>query len=64
VLQVEGKLPAQGALPAKLFESSSLAVSAEHCEEGLWLGAEQWPGLMDLLQVLSGTELPRTPPGT
>lgn len=64
VLQVEGKLPAEGPLPAKLFENASLAVSAEHCPEGLWLGAEAWPGLMDLLQVLVGTELPRTPPGT
>jgi len=35
----------------------------EHCPEGLWLGAEAWPGLMDLLQVLVGTELPRTPTG-
>ena len=64
VLQVEGKLPADGPLPAKLFENASLAISAEHCAEGLWLGAEAWPGLMDLLQVLVGTELPRTPPGT
>ncbi|MCP3138661.1 hypothetical protein [Pyxidicoccus xibeiensis] len=63
VLQVEGKLPADGPLPAKLFENASLAVSAEHVPEGLWLGAEAWPGLMDLLQVLFGTELPRTPPG-
>ncbi len=62
VLQVEGKLPAQGGLPAKLLDTSSLAVSVEHCPEGLWLGAEEWPGLMDLLQVLSGTELPRKPP--
>jgi hypothetical protein len=62
VLQVEGKLPAQGVLPAKLFESASLAVSAEHCPEGLWLGAEEWPGLMDLLVVLFGTDVPRKPP--
>jgi hypothetical protein len=60
----EYELPAEGPLPAKLFENASLAVSAEHCPEGLWLGAEAWPGLMDLLQVLVGTELPRTPPGT
>ncbi|QSQ19542.1 hypothetical protein JY651_30030 [Pyxidicoccus parkwayensis] len=64
VLQIEGKLPPEGPLPAKLFDSTSLAVSAEHSAEGLWLGAEAWPGLMDLLQVLFGTELPRTPPGT
>lgn len=64
LLQIEGKLPAEGPLPAKLFENASLSVSVEHCPEGLWLGAEAWPGLMDLLQVLLGTELPRTPPGT
>jgi hypothetical protein len=62
VLQVEGKLPAQSLLPAKLFETGSLAVSAEHCPEGLWLGAEEWPGLMDLLLVLLDTDLPRKPP--
>jgi hypothetical protein len=62
MLQVEGKLPAQSMLPAKLFETGSLAVSAEHCPEGLWLGAEEWPGLMDLLMVLFGTDLPRKPP--
>ncbi|NMO15786.1 hypothetical protein HPC49_03510 [Pyxidicoccus fallax] len=64
VLYVEGKLPAEGMLPAKLFDNASLAVSVEHCPEGLWLGAEAWPSLVDLLQVLFGTELPRTPPGT
>jgi hypothetical protein len=64
VLYVEGKLPAEGVLPAKLFENAALAVSFQHCPEGLWLGAEAWPGLMDLVQVLFGTELPRTPPGT
>jgi hypothetical protein len=63
VLAVEGKLPAEGVVSAKLFESASLAVSAEHVPEGLWLGAEAWPGLIDLLQALFGTELPRTPPG-
>ncbi|MBZ4418106.1 hypothetical protein [Myxococcus sp. RHSTA-1-4] len=64
VLYVEGKLPAEGVVSAKLFENASLAVAVEHCPEGLWLGAEAWPGLLDLLQVLFGTELPRTPPGT
>lgn len=64
VLTVEGKLPAEGLVSAKLFENASLAVSAEHVPEGLWLGAEAWPGLLDLLQALFGTELPRTPPGT
>ncbi|AGC43075.1 hypothetical protein MYSTI_01743 [Myxococcus stipitatus DSM 14675] len=64
VLQVEGKLPAEGVLSAKLFENAALAMSVEHVEEGLWLGAEAWPGLLDLLQTLFGTELPRTPPGT
>lgn len=64
VLQVEGKLPKDGVLPARLFESSSLAMSAEHTLEGLWLEAEAWPGLMDLLQAVFGTDLPRTPPGT
>ena len=62
-LYIEGKLPAEGVLSAKLFENASLVVAVEHCPEGLWLGAEAWPGLMDLLQVLFGTELPRTPPG-
>ena len=30
-------------------------MSAEHCAEGLWLSAEAWPGLMDLLQAALGT---------
>ncbi|GEN13025.1 hypothetical protein SAMN05443572_11312 [Myxococcus fulvus] len=63
VLQVEGRLPPEGVLSAKLFENASLAMSVEHVEEGLWLGAEAWPGLVDLLQAVFGTELPRTPPG-
>ncbi|NTX15062.1 hypothetical protein HUA76_30140 [Myxococcus sp. CA056] len=64
VLQVEGRLPAEGVLSARLFETASLAMSVEHVEEGLWLGAEEWPGLVDMLQAVFGTELPRTPPGT
>lgn len=64
VLQVEGRLPNEGVVSARLFESSALAMSAEHCEEGLWLSAEAWPGLMDLLQAVFGTDLPRKPPGT
>jgi hypothetical protein len=64
VLMVEEKLPKEGVVSARLFESSSLELSAEHCEEGLWLSAEAWPGLMDLLQAVLGTELPRKPPGT
>lgn len=64
VLEVQGRLPKEGAVSARLFESSSLAVSAEHCEEGLWLSAEAWPGLLDLLQAAVGTDLPRQPPGT
>ena len=62
VLQVEGKLPKEGVISARLFESSSLAMSAEHCAEGLWLSAEAWPGLMDLFQAVFGTDLPRKPP--
>ncbi len=64
VLAVEGRLPKEGVIPARLFESSTLAMSAEHCAEGLWLSAEAWPGLMDLLQAVFGTDLPRRPPGT
>jgi hypothetical protein len=64
VLQVDGKLPKEGVVSARLFESSSLAMSAEHCAEGLWLSAEAWPGLIDLLQAVFGTDLPRKPPGT
>jgi hypothetical protein len=61
---VSGALPKDGAVPARLFESSSLVMSAEHGPEGLWLSAEAWPGLVDLMQVMLGTDLPRTPPGT
>ncbi|HEX8706414.1 MAG TPA: hypothetical protein VF815_46700 [Myxococcaceae bacterium] len=64
VLEVEGKLPKEGVVSARLFESSSLAMSAEHSAEGLWLSAEAWPGLLDLLQAVFGTDLPRKPPGT
>ncbi|WP_224243394.1 hypothetical protein [Hyalangium gracile] len=64
VLVVEGKLPKEGVVSARLFESSSLTMSAEHCAEGLWLSAEAWPGLVDLLQAVLGTDLPRKPPGT
>ncbi|WP_224373065.1 hypothetical protein [Hyalangium versicolor] len=64
VLKVEGQLPKGGAVPARLFESSSLELSAEHSPEGLWLTAEAWPGLMDLLQAVVGTDLPRKAPGT
>jgi hypothetical protein len=62
VLEVTGSLPREGAVPARLFESSSLRMGAEHAPEGLWLSAEAWPGLMDLMQAVLGTELPRTPP--
>ncbi|MBU8894116.1 hypothetical protein DRW03_12705 [Corallococcus sp. H22C18031201] len=64
VLRVEGRLPKEGALAARLFDSTSLAMSAEHSPEGLWLSAEAWPGLMDLLQAAFGTDLPRPPPGS
>jgi hypothetical protein len=64
VLAIEGALPREGVISARLFETSSLAMSAEHTPEGLWLSAEAWPGLMDLLQAVLATELPRRPPGT
>jgi hypothetical protein len=64
VLEVEGKLPAQGAVPSRLFETSSLVLSAEHSGEGLWLSAEAWPGLIDLVQAVFSMELSRKPPGT
>jgi hypothetical protein len=51
-------------VPARLFESSSLVVNAEHVQEGLWLSAEAWPGLVDLMQAVLSMDLPRTPPGT
>jgi hypothetical protein len=64
VLVVEGKLPKEGVVSAKLFETSSLVLTAEHSAEGLWLSAEAWPGLMDLLQAVLGADLPRKPPGS
>jgi hypothetical protein len=64
VLDIEGSLPNEGVVSARLFESSSLAMSAEHAPEGLWLSAEAWPGLMDLLQAVFTTDLPRRAPGT
>ena len=54
VLRVEGRLPKDGALASRLFESSSLKMTAEHAREGLWLAAEAWPGLLDLLQAVLG----------
>jgi hypothetical protein len=54
VLRVEGRLPKDGALAARLFESSTLRMSAEHAPEGLWLSAEEWPGLLDLLRAALG----------
>ncbi|WP_223643327.1 hypothetical protein [Corallococcus sp. EGB] len=54
VLRVEGRLPGDGALAARLFESSSLMMTAAHAPEGLWLSAEEWPGLVDLLQAALG----------
>ena len=62
--QVSGALPKEGAVPARLFESSSLVVNAEHEAEGVWLSAEAWPGLMDLMQAVLSVDLPRKPPGT
>jgi hypothetical protein len=63
-LVVSGPLPKEGMVPARLFESSSLSMSAEHVPEGLWLSAEAWPGLVDLMQVVMSTDLPRAPPGS
>lgn len=63
VFQVKGLLPRDGAVPARLFESSALTLAGEHGQEGLWLAAEAWPGLVDLLQAVLGADLPRTPPG-
>ncbi len=59
-----GPLPKEGVVAARLFEKSSLVMNAEHAAEGLWLSAEQWPGLLDLVSVVTELELPRTPPGT
>lgn len=64
VLVVQGKLPKEGVISAQLFESSSLSLSAEHSPDGLWLAAEEWPHLVDLLQAILGTDLPRKAPGT
>jgi hypothetical protein len=61
---VTGALPKEGVVSAKLFESNSLVVNAEHVSEGLWLSAEAWPGLMDLMQAVLSVDLPRKPPGT
>jgi hypothetical protein len=58
-----GRLPKEGAAAARLFETSALVVNAEHTAEGVWFSAEEWPGLLDLVNVLMGMELPRTPPG-
>jgi hypothetical protein len=63
-LTVAGALPKEGAVSARLFESSSLAVNAEHGAEGVWLSAEAWPGLVDLMQVMLSVELLRKPPET
>lgn len=61
---VSGALPKEGAVSARLFESSALVMNAEHVQEGVWLSAEAWPGLVDLMQALLVMDLPRTPPGT
>jgi hypothetical protein len=62
-LELRGPLPPEGPVPARLFESSSLTVVAEHAGEGVWLSAEAWPSLLDLTHALLALELPRTPPG-
>lgn len=64
VLVVQGKLPKEGVISAQLFENSSLSLSAEHSPDGLWLAAEEWPNLIDLLQAILGTDLPRKAPGS
>ncbi|WNG46177.1 hypothetical protein F0U60_20190 [Archangium minus] len=61
--RVSGKLPQEGVVAARLFESSSLVMNAEHESEGLWLSAEAWPGLVDLMQAVLSADLPRKPPG-
>jgi hypothetical protein len=58
-----GPLPKEGVVAARLFETSALVVNAQHAPEGLWLSAEQWPGLLDLANVVLDLEPPRTPPG-
>ncbi|HYO54434.1 hypothetical protein [Archangium sp.] len=62
--RVSGELPKEGAVSARFFESSALAMSAEHDPEGVWLSAEAWPGLVDLMQAVLSVDLPRKPPGT
>lgn len=62
--KVTGALPKDGAVSSRLFESSSLMMNAEHEPEGVWLSAEEWPGLMDLMQAVLSVDLPRKPPGT
>jgi hypothetical protein len=61
---VTGALPKEGVVSARLFESTSLVMNAEHVPEGLWLSAEAWPGMMDLMQAVLSVDLPRKPPGT
>lgn len=61
--QTAGRLPQEGVVSARLFESAALVMSAEHTAEGVWLSAEEWPGLLDLANVVLGLELPRAPPG-
>jgi hypothetical protein len=62
-LRVSGALPKEDVVPARLFEFSALVVNAEHDPEGVWLSAEAWPGLVDLMQAVLGADLPRKPPG-
>ncbi|PTL82627.1 hypothetical protein [Vitiosangium sp. GDMCC 1.1324] len=62
--KVSGALPKEGAVSSRLFESSSLLMNAEHDPEGVWLSAEEWPGLVDLMQAVLSVDLPRKPPGT
>jgi len=63
VLTVEGRLPAEGLVSARSFEQASLVMAVEHVQDGLWLGAEVWPGLMDLLQALFASDARRPPEG-
>jgi hypothetical protein len=39
-------------------------MNAEHVQDGVWLSAEAWPGLVELMQAMLAMDLPRTPPGT
>ena len=61
---VTGALPKEGVVSARLFESTSLVMNAEHVPEGLWLSAGAWPGMMDLMQAVLSADLPRKPPGS